>query len=185
MVILRDRLPCDVDSYARWRVSGEWKSYDAPWEASLIPISESDIEQYRQRFLTECLQSPPAPRRRATIATRADRPIGWVNRYAEERFPDSWLVGIDICEDDCLNRNLGTEAAKLWVNYLFAASAVHRLGLNTWSFNSRMIRVAEKLGFVREGTRRQLIRWQDDWLDLVLFGMLREEWEKGAGRNLT
>jgi ribosomal-protein-alanine N-acetyltransferase len=40
-----------------------------------------------------------------------------------------------------------------------------------------MIRVAEKVGFVYEGRQREMQFWQDEWLDLLHFGILREEWE--------
>ncbi len=48
----------------------------------------------------------------------------------------------------------------------------------TYSFNPRMIRVAEKLGFMHEGTEREVINWQGEWLDRLCFGILRKEWEE-------
>jgi RimJ/RimL family protein N-acetyltransferase len=87
-----------------------------------------------------------------------------------------WYVGIDICEDDDLGRGFGTEAFGLWIDYLFLHSEVHRLGLDTWSFNPRMKRVAEKLGLVYEGAERELREWQGQRLDLVHYGLLRREW---------
>jgi RimJ/RimL family protein N-acetyltransferase len=63
------------------------------------------------------------------------------------------------------------------VDYLFGISDVHKLGLDTWSFNPRMVRVAEKVGFVYEGRQREMRQWQGEWLDLMHFGILREEWE--------
>jgi RimJ/RimL family protein N-acetyltransferase len=114
----------------------------------------------------------------AIIVTHPDKPIGWVSRYGQERFSDVWHVGIDICEDDHLNRGIGTEALKLWVDYLFRDSTTHKIGLETWSFNKRMIRVAEKAGFVYEGVEREMVQWQGKWLDLIHFGVLRQEWEE-------
>jgi GNAT superfamily N-acetyltransferase len=116
--------------------------------------------------------------------TKADKPLGWVNRYGEESFPDTWMVGIDICEDAYLNRGLGTEALGLWVGYLFSNSQVHRIGLDTWSFNRRMMRVADKLGFAYEGAEREVIHWQGEWLDAVHYGMLRSEWEQSPIHNV-
>jgi RimJ/RimL family protein N-acetyltransferase len=177
-VILRDRLPSDVASYLRWQTHGEWRLYDAPWEDEHVPRMAEEEEAFRARFLEKCWQELPKPRKRATIATLEGEALGWVNRYGNERFPDAYLVGIDICEDAYLNQGIGTEALGLWIGYLFANSDVHRIGLDTWLFNERMMRVAEKLGFVREGAERELIQWQGEWLDRVHFGMLRKEWEK-------
>jgi RimJ/RimL family protein N-acetyltransferase len=41
-----------------------------------------------------------------------------------------------------------------------------------------MIRVAEKAGFVYEGVEREMVQWQGKWLDLIHFGVLRQEWEE-------
>ena len=44
-----------------------------------------------------------------------------------------------------------------------------------------MMRVAEKLGFVREGVWREAREWQGERIDRVLYGMLRREWESARG----
>jgi len=176
-VILRDRLPSDVESALRWRTTGEWRFYDAPWEGVETSLRSEQEAEFRQHFLEKCGEELPNPRKSALIITNLDYPIGWVTRYGENRFPDCWMVGIDICEDEFLEKGLGQEALRLWVGYLFANSIVHRIGLDTWSFNRRMVRVAEKVGFLYEGAQRQMIQWQGEWLDLIHFGMTRSEWE--------
>ena len=173
-VILRDALSSDVDSYVRWMKQGEWQQYDAPWETDRLPHDEHDVRiLFKERFMRNLL----LPRSRAIIATADSKPLGWVNRYADKRFPDAWFIGIDICEDDYLNRGLGTEAFRLWVDYLFSNSNIHRIGCATYSFNPRMIRVAEKLEFTHEGTDREIIKWQGEWVDRLHFGILKQEWE--------
>jgi RimJ/RimL family protein N-acetyltransferase len=183
-VFLRDYLPSDIDHYFRWQFSGEWRSFDAPWEESRFStMTAEEIEALRQRLRERCQEELDSPRKRAVIVGIEGKPLGWVNRYAKERFPDVWYVGIDICEDDCLGRGFGTEALGLWIDYLFSHSDVHRIGLDTWSFNPRMMRVAEKLGFVYEGAERELIEWQGERLDFVHYGLLRREWRVGRDRD--
>lgn len=173
-VILRDGIPSDADDYIRWMKQGEWMQFDAPWEAGWHSLTDEEI---RKSFLEKFLQNLPSPRKRAIIGTKEKRAMGWVNRYGDKRFPGAWFIGIDICEDDYLNQGFGTEAFGLWVNYLFSNSNIHRIGFATYSFNRRMIRVGEKLGFVHEGTDREVIYWKGKWLDRLHFGMLRKEWE--------
>ena len=180
-VILRDRVPADMDSYVRWQTHGEWRRYDAPWED--FPTTAEEIATFRKRFLETCEQESPMPRKRATIVTKENKPLGWVNRYANERFPEVWFVGISIGEDEYLNQGIGTETLALWIQYLFTNSDIYRIGLDTWSLNPRMMRVAEKLGFVYEGAQRELVEWQGKRLDLVHYGMLRREWEEGIIRG--
>src|SRR3989304_515459 len=171
-VLLRDRLPTDVYAFLRWQVQGQWRLFDAPWEGVRTAYTEAEEAQYRQRFLEGLAEDLPSPRKRAVIALPDGRPVGWVSRYGEERTPDTWMIGIDICEDNLLERGLGSETLRLWVDYLFGNSTVHRIGLDTWSFNPRMMRVAEKLGFTSEGTQREVLQWQGEWLDLIHYGVL-------------
>jgi RimJ/RimL family protein N-acetyltransferase len=177
-ILLRDARASDADAYIRWLTSGEWRQYDAPWEDAGVVYTPELLARRRDKFLDDCARALPTPRTRAIIATHDHAPIGRVTRYTQERCPQTWFVGIDICEDAHLNRGIGTEALKLWVDYLFRHSEIHRLALDTWSLNPRMIRVAEKVGFVFEGAQRQTIEWQGRWLDFVHFGMLRAEWQK-------
>jgi RimJ/RimL family protein N-acetyltransferase len=179
-VVLRDGLSSDVDDYLRWMRRGEWLRFDAPWENEPAMTDDEIRTHFTKRFLND----PSTPRWIALIVTKEERALGWVNRYGDKRFPDAWLVGIDICEDDSLNKGLGTEALGLWVDYLFSNSNVHRIGFDTYSFNRRMIRVGEKLGFVHEGTDREVIYWKGSWLDRLHFGMLRNEWERRSTRSI-
>ncbi len=174
-VFLCDGIPSDMDDYIRWMKRGEWMQFDAPWETDWQSMTDEKIRDF---FSERFLQDLSAPRKRAIIATQEKKPIGWVNRYGDKRFPCAWLIGIDICEDDYLNKGLGTEAFGLWIDYLFSNSDVHRIGFATYSFNERMIRVGEKLGFVHEGTDREVICWKGKWLDRLHFGVLRREWGK-------
>jgi RimJ/RimL family protein N-acetyltransferase len=177
-ILLRDRIPNDVKKYLCWQTVGEWREYDAPWEGVCTSLTQEQQDKFIHRFFEKCNEELPFPRQNATIASHKSEPLGYVNRYSQERFPDVWYVGIDICEDKHLNKGVGTEALRLWVNYLFSNSTIHKIALDTWSFNKRMIRVAEKLGFIHEGIERELILWQGQWLDMVHYGMLRQEWEE-------
>jgi RimJ/RimL family protein N-acetyltransferase len=176
-VSLRDRRVEDVDRSIHWLTHGEWRLLDAPWESLHDHLAPEEETKIRQQFLESCREEAPALRKRAMIVTKDDRPIGFVNRYPHERFPNLFLVGMRICEDEFLSRGYGTEALRLWLDYLFADSNVHRIGAATWPFNPRAIALLDKLGFTHEGTERELIEWQGRWQNRLYFGMLRSEWE--------
>jgi len=171
-VMLRALIETDRVHYQRWQTEGEWRSLDAPWERNKIEKKQNQSDGKKQSLV----EDDPAPQKMAVIATLENKPLGWVNRYSKGSSL-IWFVGIDICEDDFLNRSYGTEALRLWVNYLFKKSEYHKLCLDTWSFNPRMARVAEKIGFIFEGAQREMQFWEGKWLDLLHYGMLREEWE--------
>ncbi len=182
-IVLRDREAEDLVHYMRWMREGEWRDYDAPWD--LIEQSEEAVAKRKLTFLSRC-ENLSDPRDSAIIADHDGKPLGWINCYRRrKRMDDTWFLGICICEDGHLQRGFGTEALRLWIDYLFANSEVHKLALDTWSFNERMIRVAEKLGFDLEGRRREEICWKGQWLDRVEYGLLRREWENGALQGRT
>jgi RimJ/RimL family protein N-acetyltransferase len=185
LVMLRTLMETDRAHYMRWQTQGKWRLLDAPW-AQNVTEEKKDTESGKQQTNTQddsapkkqaSIQDDSIPKKRAVIATLENMPLGWVNRYSSKNSQIVWFVGIDICEDDYLNRGYGTEALKLWVNHLFANSEYHKLCLDTWSFNPRMMRAAEKIGFIPEGSQRHMQFWEGEWLDFVHYGMLREEWE--------
>lgn len=181
--MLRKYQTTDEDDYVRWISQGEWRFFNAPWCGyRTVTTPEQEIKD-REWFVREYNKEDKESylNRRAVIVTLDNIAIGDVSRYSEKTNPFVWYVGIGICEDDYLNRGLGTEALQLWVDYLFTNSDKHKLCLETWSFNPRMIRAAEKAGFILEGRHREMRLWQDEWLDFMLFGLLRQEWEARNG----
>lgn len=76
------------------------------------------------------------------------------------------------------NRGIGTEVTQLVVDHVFSQHPVHRLELEVYAFNPRAIAVYEKVGFVREGQRRDALRWGDDWVDAITMAILRPDWEQ-------
>lgn len=78
-------------------------------------------------------------------------------------------------------RGLGTEAVRLVVGYGFEQLGLHRIGLQVFDFNPRARRVYEKVGFVAEGTERQVLRDGDDWVDATGMSILAPEWARHRG----
>ena len=62
-------------------------------------------------------------------------------------------------------RGLGTEALRLLVGHGFEQLGLHRISLTVYAFNVRGRRSYEKAGFVLEGTRRQALRYGEEWVD--------------------
>lgn len=52
---------------------------------------------------------------------------------------------------------------------------LHRLSVETPVFMRGLIRMIERLGFQREGMRREGTIHKGSWMDLEMFGILRSE----------
>jgi RimJ/RimL family protein N-acetyltransferase len=72
-------------------------------------------------------------------------------------------------------RRLADEAARIFDRHLLLDLDYHRLELECYGFNDRAMRHAERIGFVREGVRRKAYWRHGEWVDGVLYGLLRED----------
>jgi RimJ/RimL family protein N-acetyltransferase len=78
---------------------------------------------------------------------------------------------------DYRGRGIADAAARLLVHHLFFDLDYHRVQLECYGFNERAIRHAERTGFIREGVKRKAYWRHGEWVDGVLFGLLREDLE--------
>jgi RimJ/RimL family protein N-acetyltransferase len=69
-------------------------------------------------------------------------------------------------------RGLGSEATRLIVDYAFDVLGLHRIGLEVYAFNPRARHVYERAGFVVEGTRRDALLWDGEWVDAIEMAIL-------------
>jgi RimJ/RimL family protein N-acetyltransferase len=72
-------------------------------------------------------------------------------------------------------QRIADEAARVLQRHLLVDLGYHRLQLEIYGFNERAVAHAERSGFVREGVRRRAYLRHGDWVDAVMFGLLRED----------
>jgi RimJ/RimL family protein N-acetyltransferase len=78
---------------------------------------------------------------------------------------------------DFRGRRLADEAARMFQRHLIFDVGFHRLELECYGFNERAIRHAERAGYLREGVKRKAYQRHGEWVDGVLFGLVREDLE--------
>jgi RimJ/RimL family protein N-acetyltransferase len=78
---------------------------------------------------------------------------------------------------DYRGRRLSDEAARLFQRHLIFDLDFHRLQLEIYGFNERAMRHAERSGFVREGVKRNAYWRHGQWVDGVIYGLIREDLE--------
>jgi RimJ/RimL family protein N-acetyltransferase len=74
-------------------------------------------------------------------------------------------------------RRLADQAARLFQRHLLFELGFHRLQLEIYGFNERAQLHAERAGFVREGVRRKAYDRNGEWVDGVIYGLVREDLE--------
>ncbi|GAA0318072.1 GNAT family protein [Bacillus carboniphilus] len=147
----------------------EFKKWDAPY----FPLKKVDFETYKES-MTKRIEAGLDSQR---LIVADGKTIGTVTFYWEHQ-PSNWMeVGIVIFLPEYWSGGYGTEAIKLWVDYLFEAHPqIPRIGYTTWSGNHRMIKVGEKLGMKEEARIRKARLYNGEYYDSVKMGILREEW---------
>jgi putative hydrolase of HD superfamily len=178
-VHLRDWIVADLDAYAYWLQPGHrWQELDGPYYAK-TDLGEIPNVMARIRARIEA-DNFAVPRQNLIIAEPdSNRLIGQVSRYwiSEETH---WLAaGIVIYDPALWSHGYGTDALRLWTNYLFDSfPSIVRLDLQTWSGNIGMMRLADKLGYQLEGRFRKARIVASDYYDALGYGILREEWQE-------
>ena len=176
-VRLRDWKLEDLPDWAFWRQEHqEWQKYDSPWYGPPRPetVKRQDEERRNQILAGDW----PTPRSRLVIADLgSDQFLGTVNRYWESKETNWLAVGIGIYDPENWGKGLGFEALGLWTDHTFDVYPdIVRLDIGTWSGNVRMMRLAQKLGFLQEACFRKARIVRGEYYDAVDYGILRKEW---------
>jgi RimJ/RimL family protein N-acetyltransferase len=72
-------------------------------------------------------------------------------------------------------RRVADEAARQFQRHLLFDLGYHRLQMEIYGFNDRAHAHAERAGWVREGVRRKAYERHGEWVDGVLYGIVRED----------
>lgn len=94
--------------------------------------------------------------------------IDWVNRSANYR--------IALANKTYFGKGYGTEATKLVIDYGLRTLDLHRIELEVFDFNPRAQHVYEKVGFVFEGIRRDVLLWEGEYHNAIVMSILKPEY---------
>ena len=112
------------------------------------------------------------------IHTRADNQfIGICAVVNLNMFAHHAEIGINIANPDFQSKGYGREVMILLMRYSFEQFNLNRLMLKVMGFNTRALRLYEKLGFQYEVTQRELFFHDGQYFDGYIMSILRSEWE--------
>ncbi|MEM8857796.1 MAG: GNAT family protein [Chloroflexota bacterium] len=77
-------------------------------------------------------------------------------------------------------KGLGTEATRLIVDFGFKQLNLHRIELEVFDFNPRAQHVYEKVGFKKEGVKRDVLLWEGKYQSAIVMSILEDEWSANA-----
>jgi RimJ/RimL family protein N-acetyltransferase len=78
------------------------------------------------------------------------------------------------------DQRLGSEALALLLRYAFQELNLYRVQLTVFDYNARALALYRRSGFLEEGRFRQFLLRDGERHDMLLMGILRDEWEAAA-----
>lgn len=149
--------------------------------------SHDDVDPYlravrpaREALLEEIESSLAEPKRSGRFVIEVEAESEWRRAgvmgfdVANERSRIANLGGLAV-HPDFRGRHLADHAARAFQRHLLVDLDFHRLQLEIYGFNERAIKHAERSGFIREGVKRKAYWRHGEWVDGVLFGLVRED----------
>lgn len=112
-----------------------------------------------------------------------DRHLGNISIWQTSRTGRIGEIGYWI-RTDLTGRGYATEATRALMRVGFELLGLHKITLRIAVGNRGSERVAEKLGFTREGLLREELLIRGNWMDHTLYSMLEGEFRRLHGRTL-
>lgn len=157
-----------VEIYAKWSNSEQVRKYSR----NEVPRT---IEEMKKRF--EKPEEGPKEHIGMEIWHKKDKKligigglnhINWYHRTAN--------IFMQIGELDYWSQGIGTEAAKLIVDYGFLELNLHKIYAGVLSKNVGSWTCAEKVGFIQEATLKEEAYVDGEYLDVKKYYLLKDDW---------
>ena len=107
--------------------------------------------------------------------------IGGIGLHHRNRRDGSSQFGIGIYHPDYVGKGYGREAITLLLDWAFDDQNWRRIWLEALAVNQRALKAYAAIGFHEEGRLRQHTYFRGEYVDVIVMGMLRDEWRERGG----
>jgi RimJ/RimL family protein N-acetyltransferase len=115
---------------------------------------------------------------RMLIFDNTNKIVGYINYFKTICYFDAYEIGYIIYKEEFRKKGYTTEAVKLFCDYLFKLKKITRLEIRCSTGNAASKRVAEKCGFIHEGTSKSAFRRAGKLYDSEVYALTIDIWEK-------
>lgn len=165
-IYLRPMVEEDTDMIVAWRNKPSVKNYF---------IYQADFtKEGHLHWLHEVVEKGHACQM-IICDKEGDKPLGSVYIRDIDPVHHKGEYGIFIGEEAARGRGIGTQAAKLMIQYGFEKLGLHRIYLRALAGNDQAIRSYEKAGFVHEGYLHDDVCINGNYVDIVWMAIINNE----------
>jgi RimJ/RimL family protein N-acetyltransferase len=146
-------------------------------EPRLRDWHESPVSLARREADFDALVAEPDATVVALVIVAGEQAVGDINLFEINTRNRCCRVGLSIWRTEDRGKGYGGDALRALLRWAFRELNMHRVELSVDPSNERAIRLYERLGFVREGVRREAHYDAGRFIDDVQMGLLDREFE--------
>ncbi|MGN7286414.1 GNAT family N-acetyltransferase [Shouchella rhizosphaerae] len=119
-----------------------------------------------------------------TIENEEGNNIGSINLNRIDERNGTFSIGI-IIDKQYRGKGYGTSAMNILLKYAFFERRLHKFNDCVLEGNEGSVKMMEKLGCIQEGVRRQVVYMDGQYVDLILFGLTKDEFVEARKEAYT
>ena len=130
--------------------------------------------EQRKELLAKAISANSGDNFLFTAVDNTGEPVGQLVTFDCDPRMGSFKYGLFFTENS-RGKGYASEAAKILLNYYFNYLRYHKANVYIYDFNTASQKFHEKLGFVKEGTLRQVAYISGEYHDAIYYGLTAEE----------
>ena len=143
-------------------------------------VDETTDISYTRTFVESLLASPI--NELVCIILYNDKFIGIVGTKDSDYGNKKTEIGYWLSEK-YQHKGIMTKSCSTLINFIFTKLDINRIQLKAAEKNYKSRKIAEKLGFCQEGIERDGELHKRGFVDLVVYGLLKTDWQKNKSSN--
>ena len=164
----------DPPVIARWTHDPLWRSV---WSGAARPLSTEAVRKLLEKVEKQMEETKNIFH--YTIRLKPDNRLVGLARIDWIDFHNgSGVLNLGIGDAADRGHGYASDALESLLRFAFNELNLHRLAAKPAADNLAFIHMAEKAGFKEEARRREAVFHDGSYLDMLMLGLLRSEWEQ-------
>lgn len=159
----------DTDALYEWQNSAKIRDLTMGFR---FPVQTSTVENWIKKVEDQNSKSSVVYGIRVNTLL-----VGLVSLHSINQYQRKSLLGIYIGNNEQQRKGVGFIATALILDFAFYGLDFRKVGLEVVERNQNAISLYERVGFVKEGTKREEYFIDGKYLDTYTYGILKQEFE--------